>query len=256
GATSEFKLLNCADCVQEFATQGVVFGGALSTPPYALLTRTKVSTIEEVKGKKLRSGGPLWNRWAAAVGAVAASMPGDEMYDAIGRGLLDGSIVSVASLKNFQLWDVTKHVTLISLGTYHSATATTMSLAFWRKLSADNRRAIINNLAHAGVGATLGFIENDDEVMKAADSRGVKIYKPDAGLVKATEDFAARDMALMVTEAGKANVRNAEQKFETFKALAAKWHKLAPEAGYDHDKLVALFNREIFSKLDASKYGM
>jgi TRAP-type C4-dicarboxylate transport system substrate-binding protein len=256
GATSEFKLLNCADCVQEFAAQGVAFGGALSTPPYALLTRTKVSTLEEVKGKKLRSGGPLWNRWAAAVGAVPASMPGDEMYDAISRGLLDGSIVSVASLKNFQLWDVTKHVTLISLGTYHSATATTMSLGFWRKLSPDNRRVIINNLAHAGVGATLGFIENDNEVMKAADSKGVKMYQPDPTLTKATQDFAAKDLAMVAADAGKANVKNAEQKFEAFKALAAKWHKIAPEAGHNHDKLVALFNREIFSKMDPSKYGM
>ncbi|MFO1188257.1 MAG: C4-dicarboxylate TRAP transporter substrate-binding protein [Alphaproteobacteria bacterium] len=255
GAISEFKLLSCPDCVQEFTSQGVVYGGAFATPPYALLTRTKVSTLEEVKGKKLRSGGPLWNRWAAAVGAVPSSVPADDMYDSISRGVLDGTMVSVASLKNYQLWDVTKHVTLADLGTY-SGTPASLSLAFWRKLTPDGRRAIINNLAHVDAGTTVGYWENDQEVINAAESKGVKIYKPDASLAKATQDFATKDLAMVVAEASKANVKNAEQKFEAFKALAAKWHKLAPEAAYDHDKLVALFNREIFSKLDASKYGM
>jgi len=255
GAISEFKLLSCPDCVQEFASQGVVYGGAFATPPYALLTRTKVSTLDEVKGKKLRSGGPLWNRWAAAVGAVPSSVPADDMYDSISRGVLDGTMVSVASLKNYQLWEVTKHVTLADLGTY-SGTPASMSLAFWRKLTPDGRRAIINNLAHVDAGTTVGYWENDQEVIKAADSKGVKIYKPEASLAKATQDFATKDLAMVVAEASKANVKNAEQKFEAFKAIAAKWHKIAPEAGYDHDKLVALFNREIFSKLDSSKYGM
>jgi TRAP-type C4-dicarboxylate transport system substrate-binding protein len=255
GALSEFKLLSCPDCVQEFAAQGVVYGGAFATPPYALLTRTKVSTLDEVKGKKLRSGGPLWNRWAAAVGAVPSSVPADDMYDSISRGVLDGTMVSVASLKNYQLWDVTKHVTLANLGTY-SGTPASLSLAFWRKLSPAGRSAILANLAHVNAGTTIGYWENDDEVMKAADSKGVKIYKPDATLAKATQDFAAKDLAMVVAEAGKANIKNAEQKFEAFKGIAAKWHKLAPEAGYNHDKLVALFNREIFSKLDSAKYGM
>lgn len=256
GAASEFMLLNCSDCVQDFAAQGVVYGGAFSTPPYALLTRVKVSTLEEVKGKKLRSGGPLWNRWSGAVGALASAMPADDMYDAIGRGLLDGSIVSVASLKNYQLWDVTKHVTLANLGTYNSATPASLSLPFWRKISPENRRVIIQNLAHAGAGTTIGYWENDQEVIKAADSKGVTVYEPDSSLTKATQDFAAKDLLMVVAEASKANVKNADAKFETFKAIVAKWHKIAPEAGYDHDKLVALFNREIYSKIDASKYGM
>jgi len=177
GAVTEFNMLGCADCMAEFTAQGLAYGGNFATQPYAIISKMKISTLDELKGKKLRSGGPLWNRWATAVGAVPTSMPADDMYDAISRGALDGTMVGIASFKQYTLWDVAKHVTDAKLGTYHSATAATFGRAFWRDLKSDQRTLLIKHLPITVVGVTIGYFVNDKEVLDQAPSRGISVHQ-------------------------------------------------------------------------------
>jgi len=256
GAVTEFNTLSCADCMAEFIQQGLVYGGNFATQPYGISSKMKISTLDELKGKKLRSGGPLWNRWAAHVGAVAASMPANDMYDALSRGALDGTMVGIASLKQYNLWDVAKHITDSKLGTYHSATAATFGRGFWRNLETAQRTLLLKHLAITVVGTTIGYFQNDKVVFDQAPALGVSVHQPDASFVKATEEFKKKDLALVEEEATKAGIRNAKEKIATINALMDKWNKLVGTLGYEQAALLPIFNREIFSKLDADSYAM
>lgn len=256
GAVTEFNMLACADCMTEFIAQGLVYGGNFATQPYAIISKMKISTLDELKGKKLRSGGPLWNRWATSVGAVPSSMPADDMYDAISRGALDGTMVGIASFKQYTLWDVAKHVTDAKLGTYHSATAATFGRGFWRDLKNDQRSLLIKHLPITVVGVTIGYYVNDKEVLDQAPARGISVHQPDASFTKATEDFRAKDLAQVEQDATKAGIKNAGQKIAQLKSLMDKWEKLVVPFGYDEAKLMPIFTREIFAKIDPSRYAM
>ena len=61
----------------EYKKVGVVYGGGYSTSPYLLLCRTKISSLAELKGKRLRMPGSLWDRWAVQLGAVSVNVPSE-----------------------------------------------------------------------------------------------------------------------------------------------------------------------------------
>ena len=85
---------------------------------------------------------------------------------------------------------------------------------------------------------------------------GIGVHQPDETFAKATEEFRNKDLALVEQEAAKAGIRNPGQKIAQLKSLMEKWEKLVVPLGYDEEKLLPLFTREIFSKIDAGKYAM
>ena len=60
GATSEFVMLHCQPCKDEFAKNGMVALSGISTAPYVLLTTVPIVEIADMKGVKLRTGGSGW----------------------------------------------------------------------------------------------------------------------------------------------------------------------------------------------------
>lgn len=256
GAISEFTMLHCADCQREFAQNKVVLTSMFSTGVYVPWTRDKVTTIEEIRGKKIRSGGPLWNRWSTAFGAIPASVPGDDMYDSLNRGMLDASIVSIASGKNYNMWDVTKHMTMLPLGTFHSGSPASFGADFWKDIKPAERKILLDNAVHAAAGATIGYYQNDLEVLKLAASKGMTIHQPDPKFVTASEEFARKDLIVVAQEAEKYGIKNPKEKIDMVVKLVEKWGPIAKPTDYQHDKLVEVLRREIYAKLDASKYGL
>lgn len=256
GAVSEFTMLQCADCQAELAANKVVLTSMFATGVYVPWARQKITSIDDFKGKKIRSGGALWNRWAVAMGAVPASVSGDEQYDALNRGLLDITIASVATGKNYNLWDVAKTLTMLPLGTFHSVSPVAYGADFWKGLTAQERSILLKSAVHAGVGATRGYYENDQEVLKLATSKGLQVYQPDSALLAASAAFARKDLEVVEAEANKYGVRNAKAKIDSLVSLIDKWRRLAPPANYDHAKLVEIMQAQIYNKIDATKYGL
>ncbi len=256
GAISEFTMMHCRDCQQEFAQNKVVMASMFSTGIYVPWTRQKVTMAEEIKGLKIRSGGPLWNRWASAFGAIPASVPGDDMYDSLNRGVLDATIVSIASGKNYNIWDVTKHMTMLPLGTFHAGSPASFGADFWKTLNPAERKILFDNAVQAAAGATIGYYENDQEVLRLATSKGMTIHQPDPKLVAASQEFARKDLAVVAQEAEKYGIKNAKEKIDMVVKLVDKWEPLVKPSGYQQDKLVEVLRREIYSKLDSAKYGL
>ncbi|MFO1190445.1 MAG: C4-dicarboxylate TRAP transporter substrate-binding protein [Alphaproteobacteria bacterium] len=208
GATTEFNLLHCSDCLAEYDRNGVVYQGGYSTAVYQILSRMPIRNAEELKGKKIRTPGGGWTRWVQQFGAVPVAFPGDQMYEGFSQKVLDATIVSVATLQAYAMYDVASDVTNIPLGTFHSLTLIGFNREFWQKdLKAAQRKLLMDHSAMAIARSTLRYMEQDDEVVPIAKEKGIRFHQPDAAFLKAAEDFALADVDVTVKDVSTAASR-------------------------------------------------
>lgn len=257
GATSAFNLLRCHECLEEFAAQGMVYNGTYSTTPYRLITKTPITGVADLAGKKVRSAGAAWTRMMRHFGAVPVSVAGEEMYQAMSQGVLDVAVQPPTALKSFSLWDVATGVTMIPLGTYHSISPLGFSRKVWRELTKAERAALIGNAALMAANLVVEYEEQDEQALKEAVAKGTVANRPDPALVAAVQKFAIDDLRVVARDA-EANygIKDPRRFIEAFRAELARWNDLVAPIRDDREKLRALYQREIFDKLDAASHGL
>lgn len=257
GAVAEFFLLKCGECQREFKQNKMVFIAPFSTPPYRLISNEKITHVEDLKGKKIRVGGSVWARWAEKFGAIPVSIPGVESYEAMSQGQINATIASGAYLKSLSMWEVADNMTMVDLGTFHSAADVGFGLSQWSGYSEDVRRILLMNGPVAMTEATVKYVEDDLEAEKEAPKHDVSLNQPADDLSSATRQFIEADLKHIQTEAEEEfGVENAGEKIRIYQDLLAKWNDLTAPIGLDRDKLTELYRREIYEKLDAAKYGL
>lgn len=255
GAATELNL-GCPKCLAEFAAQGAVYVGSYSSPAFYLITRTPVTSVEQIKALKISTGSSqTWARWVQYFEATPVGIPANEMYSGLNSGNIDASIQSISALKGYSLWDVAKGMTLVNLGTSTPA-LTVYARSFWKSLTDDQRRALLAAAAETTAAQTVRYNNLDNEVAKAAAGQGVSLVQPDAGLAEAHAKFIVDDLETFAKTSEDDGVAEARQLIATYRGLVQKWEKLIAATGYDEAKLAALYRREIFDKLDPKTFGM
>lgn len=74
------------------------------TAPYQIMGRTdKFETLEQLDGKKLRSSGGVQERSVKALGAVPVGIPAPDLYPALQRGTVDGTLFNVPTAMGYKL---------------------------------------------------------------------------------------------------------------------------------------------------------
>ncbi|MET3695762.1 TRAP-type C4-dicarboxylate transport system substrate-binding protein [Bacillus oleivorans] len=142
--------------------------------PYAIITKDKpVSSFEDVKGLKLRApsveAGAMIESW----GATPVSLPAPEIYDAISKGVIDGGVLPVAALADFNLFDVVDYVSLGNFNT--SLFYVVMNKASWDKISPEDQ-AIIEEMIGEPMAKQAGeaFDTQKEEAEKKAKEMGIE----------------------------------------------------------------------------------
>lgn len=256
GATMEF-LINCPECQQEFAAQNTVYLGGYSTDVFNLLCNKGVTSVADVKGRKIRSGAAGWNRWIETLGAIPVNFPATDMMQGLQSGAIDCTGSSISNMNPYGLWGAATHVTKLPLGTFHSLALIAYNSDFWKNLVAAERKALIDNAAEAHAATTIGFMDESAEIYKMGPSKGLVILEPKPDLVKFTVDFATQDAERVADDAEKKGViKNARAKVQTFLALVKKWESLIDVAPHDAKAVGAIYHREIFAKIDPTGYSM
>ena len=80
------------------------------TGPQIFHTKKPVRTLEDLKGMKIRTTG-LGAKIVTALGATPVAMPMGDTYDALSKGVVDGSTAPIASLEGFKWGEVVKYTT-------------------------------------------------------------------------------------------------------------------------------------------------
>lgn len=110
-----------------------------------ILINKPVTTVDGLAGLKLRSPGLIYNDLFHKLGATELSLPVSDLYDAMDRGIVDGSLMSPSALISFKLAEVTKNV--IDLDVYMNPLIIVMNKDTWAKISPEDQQIIESLLA-------------------------------------------------------------------------------------------------------------
>ena len=101
--------------------------------PGFLHTKKPVRRLEDLKGMKIRSTG-LSAKAAAALGGVPVAMPMGETYDALSRGVVDGSMAPLEALEGWKWGEVVKSTTESFGAAYSTGFFVVMNNEKWNSL--------------------------------------------------------------------------------------------------------------------------
>lgn len=67
------------------------------------LSKKEVKSLEDLKGLRIATAGGFLDTTAAAYGIIPVSLTAGELYEAVQRGIVDGTTLSLPSVNNFRL---------------------------------------------------------------------------------------------------------------------------------------------------------
>jgi TRAP-type transport system periplasmic protein len=120
---------------KEFADTHVLYMHA-HIPGTIATVKKPVRTLEDLKGLKIRTTG-LATKIIEALGGTPVAMPKGDQYDAMSKGVVDGTVSSPNELVGYKVAEVAKYSTLLGDVGYVSCMFVTMNNEKWKSLPAD-----------------------------------------------------------------------------------------------------------------------
>ncbi|HWL23278.1 MAG TPA: TRAP transporter substrate-binding protein [Ureibacillus sp.] len=151
-------------------------------PNQILSAKKEIKTIEDLKGMKVRSPSPMMSQMLEAVGAVPVSMPVNDIYESLNKGVIDAAMAGLSTINDMKLYEVVDYVTLTNVST--SSMFVVMNTDVYEKLSDENKKAL---LAFAENGPKLtgqAMDEASQQGIDKANEEGITIYEPDANEIQ------------------------------------------------------------------------
>ncbi|MCZ4354009.1 C4-dicarboxylate TRAP transporter substrate-binding protein [Roseovarius aestuarii] len=256
-AVADFYM-NDAGMKAMFDRLGIVFLGSYATPQYMMICNTPVTTLEEIKGKKIRTPSPVHAAWVESVGGTPVSVPSSEMFSGLEKGQFDCVFNAANDLKSRSLWDVAKYTTLLEVGSYFAGWEYAISADRWADLSEEHRRTLLDAIPANLVNIAQKYQESSDVALAEAVDHGVTVSEPSADLQANLDAFVATGVEPMAFEtATNLGAPDAEGLVSRFKEAYAKWDELLD--GVSRDDAAALSKilaENLYDKVDAASYGV
>ncbi len=104
--------------------------------PGILHSKKAVRRLEDLKGMRIRSTG-LSAKVVSALGATPVAMPMGETYDALNRGMVEGSMAPMESMEGWKWGEVVKYTTESFGSAYSTGFFVAMNKEKWNALPAD-----------------------------------------------------------------------------------------------------------------------
>jgi TRAP-type C4-dicarboxylate transport system substrate-binding protein len=113
--------------------------------PGQIFTRKKpVKTLEDLKGMKIRATNPHVQECLKTFGVVPVGIPVPEVYNALERGVVDGTAMPFEGLWVFKQHEVVDYGAICDL--YTMTFPIVMNLAKWNSLPADVKKIMEDNI--------------------------------------------------------------------------------------------------------------
>ena len=157
-----------------------------TTNPYAIHTKRPVKTMDDMKGMKLRAGGPVASAAMRTLGVAPVGMPITEVAENVSRGVIDGSAGDWDVMYAFRIIEAAKHHYMAAaLGTV--PVAVLMNRNVYEKLPA-SAKAIIDKHSGEAMSRRFGVVHDGiqkskhEETMKAVDH--TMVFPPEGELAR------------------------------------------------------------------------
>lgn len=250
-------LTDCPDCITDYHKNKAVLLGTYAVDGWGLLCRDHVKSVEEVKGKRIRTTGAL-GRFAQFIGGTPVAMTSDDMVEAIARGQIDCIAGSFAWLKSYPIEDSIHSVLDFNKG------ATTVDLFVmnrdsWKGMTKDQKTAMLKAMAGAVARTTvLGYMGDNLKAKEVAKSHHIAIYEPAKSFDAKYAEFRKNERETVVKHAVTRGAKNAAKVVDSIFSHYDKWAKIM--GPMDRSNLQALTDRyakllweHIYSKVDPDK---
>ncbi len=132
--------------------------------PGILATKKPVRALEDLHNMKIRGTG-LSAGIATALGATAVGMPQPETYDALQKGVVEGTFCPIETLKGWKQGEVIEFITDTKAIGYTTAMFVAMNRKAWDALPADLQQVVLDVSAE--------FVDRHGEAWNQADEEGL-----------------------------------------------------------------------------------
>jgi TRAP-type C4-dicarboxylate transport system substrate-binding protein len=152
--------------------------------PGLLHSKNEVSTLDQVKGMKIRATG-LSAKVVQALGGAAVGMPQGQTYEALQKGVVEGTFSPMEVLKGWKQGEVVKYTTLCYSVGYTTAMYVIMNKKKWDAMPA-NVKAVFEAVSKEWIPKhAAGWDTADEQGRKFAESLGnkmISLSKDQSGL--------------------------------------------------------------------------
>lgn len=146
-------------------------------PPYGLICNKPIRTLEDFKGKRVRTFGVASPAMMEALGAVSVGMPDVETYEAMSNNILDCSVADIALVDAFKLQEVAKFFIDVPMGASWGHIIV-MNTNKYASLSADQKKVIDSLQADHSTELLRLFRAKEDELRaKWTATKSIEIIK-------------------------------------------------------------------------------
>ena len=147
-----------------------------SNGPGFLYTKKPVRTLADLKGMEIRADGMVLEA-IKLLGGVPVSMPITEVYLALQKGVVQGTLDRLGGLKGFRHAEVTKYIEDVRFIYPSAMFFNTMNLKTWESLP-DDIKKVFNDIADETVVKSAEVFEEEEKVgLKYALDKGMEIIR-------------------------------------------------------------------------------
>lgn len=147
-----------------------------SDPGQIFTVGKPVKSVEDLKGMRIRSPSAETNEWLTALGATPVSMSMNETYEALEKGVVDGTIAPWEAIEGYSLVDVIDYATV---GNFYMTTFyITMNEDTWDSLGEENQEVIEGLVGERmALKAGANFDDVGQRAIDKSKEKGVEIYE-------------------------------------------------------------------------------
>lgn len=154
------------------------------TPSCHLQTIKPVQNMTDFKGMKIRCTG-IGAEYVKLLGGVPVAMPMSQTYEALQKGVVEGTINAEGALVAWKFGELIKHEYLWS--TYVVACIAVMNLDKWNVMPTDIQRVFEEVSAECVPMEIEKWVAGEVRGRKFAQKQGMQLYQPTSEMVQALE---------------------------------------------------------------------
>ncbi|WP_158232564.1 TRAP transporter substrate-binding protein [Sporosarcina sp. P13] len=134
-----------ADMYGDEAFKDIVYMGMAATDAYEMFSVKPIKGMEDFKGKKVRIPSKGEASMIKAWGGVPVSMPTEEIYESLQKGVIDAAIYTTSGSISYKLFEVAPNLT--KMGVTTTPLIAIMNKGFYEKLPEDIKQIFDDELS-------------------------------------------------------------------------------------------------------------
>lgn len=165
--------------VEAAAAKNIRFLGFMTSGVRHIMTRQPVNTIDDLKGRKIRTvQNPVHVAAFNAFGANATAIAYNEVYAALQTGVVDGADAANTNYYTQKFYEVANN--WAQIGWLYYSNGIIMSEAKFKRLSNEQQKALMSVGREVGMEHLKLWAESDAKILDQLKAKGVKVTQPDA----------------------------------------------------------------------------